>query len=352
MKLSKPETGKFGRAVAKANITLDTPTWKKKPTPIYLKHLASGMREHTWLPGKEDSVENRKAYMNYLNNEKNIRLPKGGKLFEGSADPQLLGVDIEVIGIKTSGNIDVVLAESRHQDITTTRQNMWAGIELKKDDNTSKAEIQRQVILQHLAASYLNEDAGILTLMTDLCERWHFYWFSKEKRRLMRYEATKAEAHFLIYHMMDESSSDILTPEDFLNRASWNQVVKPTSLGSVPGEDSQEEMDEQDEMDFDDEGSGGRSESALAQSGRTQGASTSGAQNSLGFLMRSPAGKRSRGKNHGMQDTSLDFMDEQERKEAVFQAVLKSSLPGMMHFPELTEEHSPPKGPPKDILLT
>jgi hypothetical protein len=59
-----------------------------------------------------------------------------------------LGVEMEDIEIKVSGNFDVVIAGSHHQDITTTRQHMWGGLELKKRDNTTKpAEILRQVVL-------------------------------------------------------------------------------------------------------------------------------------------------------------------------------------------------------------
>jgi hypothetical protein len=54
---------------------------------------------------------------------------------------------------------------------------MLAGIELKKDSNRDDARTERQVTLQHMAASYLNPNTGILTFMTDLNQRWHFFWF-------------------------------------------------------------------------------------------------------------------------------------------------------------------------------
>ena len=59
----------------------------------------------------------------------------------------------------------------------TTWHNMWAGVVLKKQDNNRHDEIRQQVVLQHLSASFLNADTGILTIMTDLGPRWHFYWF-------------------------------------------------------------------------------------------------------------------------------------------------------------------------------
>ena len=67
--------------------------------------------------------------------------------------------------VKIKGSIDVVMAASHHQHISTVRQNILVGIELKKDTDKEDAKIDRQVILQHVAASYLNPDTGILTIM-------------------------------------------------------------------------------------------------------------------------------------------------------------------------------------------
>lgn len=344
--LSKPEVAKYNKAVSNAKIVLDTPVWKEKPTVLFFKNLASRMEKHTWLAGNEDSVGNQKAYMQYLNNEKNIQLPEGGKLFQGNCEAQLLGVDMKIIDTKTSGNIDVVLAASRHQSVVTTRQNMWAGIELKKDDNKRNAEIGRQVVLQHLSASYLNDDDGILTLMTDLCERWHFYWYhmgNKKKCRLMSYQATMTEARYLIHHMNDESSRGTMAPEGFLNRSSWKDIVGATHLDSATEENAEDDMDEQDIMDSDGEK---KLDGAQKEGGSTQRTKYSGAHNSTAS---DRIGTQSGGKNCELKDASLDFMDDQDQKEAMFQAVLRDALPRMMHFPELAGEHSS-EGIPKVIF--
>ena len=75
-----------------SKVILDVAKWEKKPSLIELQSQASQMQEHHWLPGKEDTPQNRKAYMAYLNNKNNITLPLGGKLFEGSTDSYFLGV--------------------------------------------------------------------------------------------------------------------------------------------------------------------------------------------------------------------------------------------------------------------
>ena len=170
--------------------------------------------------------------MEYLRNPQNITtLPGDTRLFEGSSEKDLLSVRFLGFGnVMTSGNIDVVLAAPSHQGIETIRQNILVGIELKKDTDKEKTKTERQVILQHLTASSLNPETGILTLMTDLNDRWHFFWFA-EGKRLMRYEASKSEAKFLIHHSLDKLGSEaeqISTPTSFLNRSCWNDLFSST----------------------------------------------------------------------------------------------------------------------------
>jgi hypothetical protein len=311
---------------------------------------SAGMVEHVWLQGKEYSPANREKYMAYLRDVRNIKLPEGGKLFEGSSESQFLGVEMEDIEIKVNGNIDVVIAGSHHQDINTTRQHMWGGLELKKRDNTKKpTEILRQVVLQHLAASYLNMDTGILTIMTDLSARWHFFWFSETRNRLLKYEATMAEAHYLIHHMMDKSVSGVSTPEDFLNRASWNQAVKRSRPDSLPGESSHDNTDENGEEESNSDENADQSKMALTQSGRTTAVDIAGAQTSSGSDKQILPGKRLRGKDYCTDDTSLDCMDEEERNEELFHAVIRNLLAGM--FPEGRAEERSCNGPPRTIMF-
>ena len=130
--ISHPETEPFNTAMHQFDFKKDAPTWLNKPGLI-----DPPGQPHTWLEeSKEDSPENRAAYMAYLLNSDNIRLPPETQLLEASSDKDLLSVKFLGFGnVSTSGSIDVVLASSRHQSIATVRQNMLVGIALKKDTN-------------------------------------------------------------------------------------------------------------------------------------------------------------------------------------------------------------------------
>ena len=280
--------------------------------------------------------------MSYLNNRNNITLPDGGKLFEGNGADDLLSIDMGALGVRTRGNIAVVLAAERHQGIETTRENMWAGIELKKEENERHAEIHRQVILQHLSASFLNPDTGIATIMTDLCDRWHFFWFSKELAALMQYKASKGEANYLIRHMMDQpdSSHDTSTPKDFLNRASWTEMFEQR----IPPSDREdkETWSENDE-DHDNADEDGKSQ-----------------RRSVVYTTQHPSDGRDGAGPGGSHDAKqharlehMDFMDEEEEKEAIFKQVLNYSLPRMVYFPQRGEERKQnSQGPPRHVFIS
>ena len=142
----------------------------------------------------------------------------------------------------------MLMSYLRRLVIATAGQRILEGIELKKDPNHEHAKIERQVILQHLAASYLHADTGILTTMTDLKDRWHFFWFA-EGKLLMRYEATRTEATFLTQHSQDEAGQTS-NPISFLNRACWkdlfssqlDSIVEVKSFDEAGGEDEDNEQ--------------------------------------------------------------------------------------------------------------
>ena len=149
--ISQPETQRYSNAMSRIGVVKNAPLWNDKPSD-----LPNAPPRFTWLPSKEDSTENRAAYMEYLRNPENIVLPRDAIIFDGNADGEFLNVRMEGFRVKTSGNIDVLLAESRHQSLATLRENLLGAFELKKDTNKEHAKIERQVTIQHLAASYLN----------------------------------------------------------------------------------------------------------------------------------------------------------------------------------------------------
>ena len=206
VQLSNPLVPQYERAVKNIGVAIDAPIWENSTLVGEFNRLGSAMAPFVWDKGKEDCPANRRLYLAYLRKSQNIGIPPQSKIFDGNGEPELLTTDFVSFGVKTKGNIDVVVAHERHQDAFTTRHNMWAAVELKKQDNKRHGEIRRQVVLQHLSASFLNADTGILTIMTDLGPRWHFFWFSKEKNQLMAYQAqSKGEANYLIRHMMESS---------------------------------------------------------------------------------------------------------------------------------------------------
>lgn len=332
--ISVPKTERFNAAMHQLDFKKDAAEWMDKPS-----FNDPPSQPHVWLKSNEDSPENRAAYMKYLRNPDNIRLPRGTKLFEGSSDKDLLSVVFFGFGnVKTSGKVDVILTSSRHQSIATVRQNILVGIELKKDTNHEYSKIERQVVLQHLAASYLNADTGILTIMTDLKDRWHFFWFA-EGKLLMRYEATRTEATFLIQHSQNEQGQTS-TPTSFLNRACWNDLFS-SQLCDIEEVKSIDEVGDEDE-DHEQRWDGNAGGNSFSQSG---GRSVS-QQRTPGDSWRASRHGKSGGSKGGdrkhtqMDDTSLEYMDKEERFEATLRRELQTSFHKVLYVPEVEERRS------------
>lgn len=330
----------------KCKINLDTPRWKSKPTELGKNDSKTPC--FSWDSSKEDSLENRTLYMKYL--EQYVTFPPHSEIFDGATMNELLIADVtEELGVKLKGSIDIVLASDRHQHVKLACKHMWAGIELKKDASNKKDEIQRQVILQHLAASFLNRNKGILTILTDLCKTWNFYWFSKNKNSLMIYEASTDEAKYLICNMKARDKS---TPKDFLNRASWNDMFekKLSSISELKLEGGEGEDDVDEESDGLDKQQGPSNRDRLRHRDNKQGGTGSGG----GDVDDSSS---TNGNNpDSMMDNNLDFMDEEEEQEAKFREVLSCILPQLgWHVPKREKmeqgNHSLLEGPPKHIFL-
>jgi len=341
--LSKPKVSKYQRAVQNIGVVIDAPIWENSTLVDEFKRLGSAMAPFSWGLGKEDCLQNRRLYLAYLRNNQNIGLPPESKLFDGIEDSDLLSTNFELFGVKTKGNIDLVLAHKRHRVTATTRHHMWAGIELKKQDNKSDNEILRQVVLQHLSASYNNANTGILTIMTDLGPRWHFYWFSKEMNRLMAYHVqSKGEANYLIRHMMVSSgsaSAPTSVPIDFLNRASWN-VMFPQHEDAVS-------MEQAEDVENPEEG-GDQDSNRTSSSSKKRGPPGCGEQQKRQST--AAGGNNVVAGNANFMAYSLDFMDEEEEKEARFRDVLEHMLPQLGVFPhrDLGYDHYA-EGPPSHI---
>ena len=326
-------------------INLDAPEWNDKP------EFDSYDKTYQWADGKEDCDLNRQGFMAYLNE---LEFPQSVKLFEGSAAKDLLNTELSSAGLRVKGNIDVVVVDNKNQDISTTRQNIRMGIELKKVENTGDEMIQKQVVLQHLAASKLNHKTGVLTLMTDLNNRWRFYWFVEGMKNLMRYEATRSEAVYLIKHFLDEPKENLSVPQSFLSRGSWDgfsddfsdalesirEEEQSTQGGSSPdgGNGNAESSDADDEDDAE-------RHSNNTSSGASETANTTDRQSKR---QGKPVTKKQR--QLGFSSSNLDFMDEDERRDEIFRMVLQN--PHNRHlFPEPEAGDTPGDVPPREIIL-
>ncbi|KAL3909866.1 MAG: hypothetical protein SGILL_007918 [Bacillariaceae sp.] len=213
--LSRVKSDAYREVTDHLGLKLSAAKWKNRPTDL------PDIGVFTWFESEEDGPENREGYMNYLGEK--IQWPEGYAITDCNEYKELLSVPKLGSGKhKMSGNIDVVLADMDEVENFTIRQNIRAGIELKKD--TDAGAYEHQIVLQHLAASSLNPNESVLTVMTDLNKRWHFYWFGTQGGRLYRCVArTRSEAKFLLENMFHSSDSADATlfPTNFLDRATW-----------------------------------------------------------------------------------------------------------------------------------
>ena len=162
---------------------------------------------------------------------------------------------------------------------------------------------------------------------------------------MLRYEATKSEARFLTQHALDEQGrneqASVSTPTSFLNRACWNDLFSSglDTASEVPTVDEEDGGDEDSEQRFDGDGGGENLSETGAQPNSQRGASG-------GYQLTSRQGRRdksggSRGNaSHQAQlsHASLEYMDEEERVEAVLRREIQTSFHKMLYVPEFEDQ--------------
>eukprot|EP00978_Attheya_sp_CCMP212_P008979 scaffold21164_cov54-Attheya_sp.AAC.1 len=323
--LSKIKTEPYNDTIKRVNLKLNGAEWDTEP------HSPPDIPMFTWLEPKEDNNENRRAYMTHL--RQHFVWPDGCDVFDCNGEPDLLSVT-EQGYFKASGNIDVVVALKKDIQQLTIRQNIRTGIELKKDTNFANHE--KQVVLQHLAASTLNPDEGILTLMTDLNTRYHFYWFSRSKPRVLyKYMSKPAGAKFLLEHMFDntEDSSESEFPTEFLDRGTWCAFID-TQLDTIAASLS----DEQDDRNHEVGGAGDSSDNAKREEKNGDGGdSKRGSKrgsNMGGATQRATVHGNMLGQDVANELDLLDFYDEEEQRATLFRHVVQHSVPRMAYVPD------------------
>jgi ribosomal protein L31E len=143
----------------------------------------------------------------------------------------------------------VVVAQTKHVDSSAERHHVEVELELKTTRNNNMETHEPQAVLEHLSSSFLNRACGVLTVLTDLNEKWVFYWFNPDGKEIMKYNTDRKRAHFLLNNMIPNTSSNNCTssdlPEHFWNRGNWETVEK-VLIGTIKEEDNEDDEDDDD----------------------------------------------------------------------------------------------------------
>jgi hypothetical protein len=299
--------------------------WKMKPS------LGNNnLPEFQWrLELTDNHEENRNLYMSYL--REILTWPEGHDLVDcnlsGHGYANLLNTQTFDNKHSSKGNIDVVVVEKADAENHAIKQNIKAGIELKKTNNHGDHELQ--VVVQHLVSSSLNPRVGVLTIMTDLKERWHFYWFAALGKQLYKLNTTGPFAAFLLEHMFDDprtADASLMLPVDFLNRGTWNTFDQPTLAGiaEIP---SFENGGVGGVSDRDGNGGGGPKDS-----GEDAG-EDGGETESKNIVVTSKLGNNCSTEGANLLD-HLEFADGDERREIILGYLADNVVPRMVASPE------------------
>jgi hypothetical protein len=170
--MSGASQGKRDKVLDHFGITISGAEWLSKPEDAALSDISDNV--YTWAEADEDASEQREAYMTHLKNNV-LFLPTGYAVKDCAKMPTLLSVQGIGDKFKFNGTTDVVVAQTRHVDASAERNHVEVELELKTTRNNNMLEHEPQAILEHLSSSFLNKTCGVLTVLTDLNEKWVFY---------------------------------------------------------------------------------------------------------------------------------------------------------------------------------
>lgn len=201
-----------------------TAVWPNKPD------LLQSIKGYSWLESSEDSDENIAAYMAYLKNL--LKLPDDYDLGDVKPKTKLLYVSLPMESSESrtvKGTTDVTITRSAELLGDTVRNNIQVLLELKKVDDTNKDHTP-QAVCELIAAACLNRSHPVVAVLTDLNERWTFFWLAKREddskmalHRLPLNEGSKsvAEAKYLLESLYDDSAPRDNLPTTFADRQSY-----------------------------------------------------------------------------------------------------------------------------------
>jgi hypothetical protein len=124
------------------------------------------------------------------------------------------------------------IAKSEHVRNNVVRNNIEILLELKTPKNTKEKDYRPQAICEHFAASYLNPDHAIVSVLTDLNNKWIFFWFAagEDDSKMALYnlvldgEEAAADAKYLLDSIYGNSVGDTL-PTNFVKRQPLQAVL-------------------------------------------------------------------------------------------------------------------------------
>jgi hypothetical protein len=164
-----------------------------------------------------------------------VRLPANYSFMDVQPKRGLLNAEIKGTEGKRriSGTTDVVISETKHVTNDAVRHSVEALFELKKPKNMQQKDHNPQTICEHLAASYLNRNHGLVSVLTDLNRSWIFYWFAENKRgsgvalhklKLQEVEGAAELAKYILESLNDDSRRETL-PTTFVDRLSFDAIM-------------------------------------------------------------------------------------------------------------------------------
>jgi hypothetical protein len=237
---------------------------EKKPAAAAVLPAPPPIDGFSWLPGPEDCMENRTAYMAYLQDI--LQIPAQYALADVQPNKMLLTVELfrgEMPKTrKISGTTDVVIAKIQHVHNKAIRHNIEILLQVKKPHNMEHQQQQQknddghtpQMIGQHFAASYLNRYHAVVSVWTDLNQNWTFCWFAaaaaaaaarddseddddakqnQDQQRMALYklrltgEQAAADAKYLLDSLYNKNSDTTrrVLPSTFANRLPMRAVM-------------------------------------------------------------------------------------------------------------------------------
>lgn len=242
--MNKATVGKRYMVLRLLGVKVVGAQWCSQPKKIISKRADT---MYKWIANVDkDNPRQIKAYMKFL--KRVLSLPKEYDFANCTGENSLLSVDITFPKIKFKGTTDVLISQRKNIRNNALRQNAAALIGLKRKKQAETIGMHEpQAIVEHTAASILNSEEGVVTILTDLNEEWILYWFDHTGRSLLKLVASRKEAQFLLENLIPHTGiKSAKMPQDFWHRGTMATVLmRSTQSGArEPREDDTSDDEE------------------------------------------------------------------------------------------------------------